>query len=70
MPNVPRSRLALVVVNWEPMLHVVTGNGHLHYQNVATVWTECQLKVTGYVDDADKHMVTCLTCLYELWSRA
>jgi hypothetical protein len=34
-----------------------------HYKKVATGWSQCGQSITGYIDDGDKHVVMCLTCI-------
>ena len=60
--------MAFVVVTWEPVLHLLSRDSqpawvkrHVHTQT--TVWTECGEVITGYIDEAEKHVVSCLACL-------
>jgi hypothetical protein len=64
MPHVPRPRGPLVIVNWEPMLHLASASTPgPRYQETATTFTQCGQWVTGFVDDNPTVVVTCLSCL-------
>jgi len=72
MPHLPRERGLLVIVTWEPVMHYVATDTQLswiieHYHTVATGWTQCGQSITGYIDDGDKHVVMCLTCIGAPW---
>lgn len=54
----------LVVVNWEPVLHMVAASTpSVRYQENTMTYTQCGRWVTGYVDDNADLCVTCLSCL-------
>ncbi len=68
MPYLPRERGLLVIVTWEPVMHYVASDTQMdwidkHYKTTATAFTQCGQLSTGYIDDGDKHVVACLTCL-------
>ncbi len=64
MSDVHRRSRAAVIVNWEPVLHLAQWSWHGHEAySVETVAARCGQIVTGTLDDAEKHVVTCLTCL-------
>lgn len=65
MPDLPGS---LVVVTWEPVLHLISKrDGYtwraIHFNRTAKANTQCGQEVTGYIDNADNHVVTCIVCL-------
>lgn len=68
MPHWHRDRLPLAVVNWETITHMVATDTQMswiedHYKQTATAWTQCGKSITGFIDDGENHVITCLECI-------
>lgn len=70
MPDLPGERGPYAIVNWEPVLHLLANDAGFtwicdNYGRLSTCHSQCGEIVSGYLHDASKHVVTCLTCLVE-----